>query len=92
MSGRTNPYDIESVKGYPDALQIYRIAASKFWQVRFFTGRKYLRKSTKCENKSDATAFAKRFFEDIKLAERLDIDIHRDTFAACANHMMKRQC
>jgi Phage integrase SAM-like domain len=91
MSGRTNPYDIESVKGYPDALQIYRIAASKFWQVRFFTGRKYLRKSTKCENKSDATAFAKRFFEDIKLAERLDIDIHRDTFAACANHMMKRQ-
>ena len=27
MVGRTNPYDIESVGGYPKALQIYRIAA-----------------------------------------------------------------
>jgi hypothetical protein len=36
MSGRTNPYDIENVRGYPSALQIYRIEASKFWQVRLF--------------------------------------------------------
>jgi hypothetical protein len=91
MSARTNPYDIESVNGYPSALQIYRIPASKFWQVRLFVGRKYLRKSTKTELKRDAIEFAKRFYDEVKIAERLDFDIHRDTFAACANHLMRRQ-
>ena len=41
-SDRTNPYDIESVSGYPKALQLYRIPASGVWQVRLFVGRKYL--------------------------------------------------
>jgi len=89
--GRTNPYDIESVSGYPNALQIYRIPASSAWQVRLFVGRKYLRKSTRCESKAEAVKFAKRFYDDVKLAERLDFDVHRDSFAACANHLMKRQ-
>ena len=91
MSGKTNPYDIETVRGYPNALQIYRIPASSSWQVRLFAGRKYLRKSTKCESKRDAIQFAKRFFDEVKIAQRLDFDVHRDTFAACANHLMKRQ-
>ncbi len=91
MSGRTNPYEIESVSGYPDALQIYRIPASKFWQVRLFVGRKYLRKSTKHDGKREAIEFAKRFFDEVKLAQRLDFDVHRDTFAACANKLMERQ-
>src|SRR5680860_1305095 len=91
MVGRTNPYDIESVSGYPNALQIYRIPASSAWQVRLFVGRKYLRKSTRCESKRDAIEFAKRFYDEVKIAQRLDFDIHRDSFAACANHLMKRQ-
>ena len=91
MSSRTAPYDLTPIRGYPDTLQIYRIPASKFWQVRLFVGRKYLRKSTKCENKADATEFAKSFFDDVKLAQRMDFDVHRDTFAACANKLMERQ-
>jgi hypothetical protein len=91
MGNRTNPYDIESVSGYPKALQLYRIPASGVWQVRLFVGRKYLRKSTRCERKAEAIKFAKRFYDEVKLAERLDFDIHRDTFAACANLLMKRQ-
>ncbi|MGC1347412.1 MAG: phage integrase SAM-like domain-containing protein, partial [Methyloceanibacter sp.] len=91
MAGKTNPYDIESVSGYPRTLQIYRIPASSAWQVRLFVGRKYLRKSTRSESKGDAIKFAKRFYDEVKLAERLDFDIHRDSFAACANHLMKRQ-
>jgi Phage integrase SAM-like domain len=51
----------------------------------------YLRKSTRCESKGDAIKFAKRFYDEVKLAERLDFDVHRDSFAACANHLMKRQ-
>ncbi|MDX1718409.1 MAG: phage integrase SAM-like domain-containing protein, partial [Anderseniella sp.] len=58
---------------------------------RLFVGRKYRRETTKCENKADAIAFAKRFFDEVKLAERLDLDIHRDTFAACASKLMERQ-
>lgn len=91
MSSRTSPYDLEHVSGYPDALQIYRIQASRFWQVRYFIGRKYLRKSTRSENKADAIKFAKRFFDELKIAERMGFDIHRDTFAACADKLMKRQ-
>jgi hypothetical protein len=91
MGNRTNPYDIESVSGYPKALQIYRIPASSFYQVRLFVGRKYLRKSTRCESKGEAIKFAKRFYDEVKLAERLDFEIHRDTFAACSNLLMKRQ-
>ncbi len=56
-----------------------------------FVGRKYLRKSTRCENKADAIEFAKSFFDDVKLAQRMDFDVHRDTFAACANKLMERQ-
>jgi hypothetical protein len=91
MVGRTNPYDIEPVRGYPTGLQIYRIPASSVWQVRLFVGRKYLRKSTKFESKVEAIKFAKRFYDEVRLAERLDFDIHRDSFAACSNYLMKRQ-
>ena len=92
MPGRTTPYDFESVNGYPSTLQIYRILASKFWQVRLFVGRgKYRRETTKCEGKREAIEFAKRFYDEIKIAQRLDFDVHRDTFAACANLLMKRQ-
>jgi hypothetical protein len=64
--------------------QIYRIPASSSWQVRLFVGRKYLRKSTKCEGEREAIEFAKRFYDEVKIAQRLDFDVHRDTIAACA--------
>jgi len=91
MSSRTTPYDVERVPKYPDALQIYRISASKFYQVRLFVERKYVRRSTKCVEKADAIEFAKKFYDEIRIAERLDFAIHADTFAACANHLINRQ-
>ena len=91
MSSRSTPYDLTTIRGYPETLQLYRIEASRFWQVRLFVGRKYLRKSTKCESKADAINFAKCFFDDVKLSQRMDFDVHRDTFAACADKLMERQ-
>lgn len=91
MSSRTSPHDLTLIKGYPKTLQIYRIGASKYWQVRLFVGRKYQRKSTKCISKQDAIVFAKKFFDEIKIAQRLGGDVHRDTFSACAEGLMKRQ-
>lgn len=91
MNGRTNPYDVQGVPKYPESLQIYRIPASKFWQVRMFLDRKYIRKSTKCLDRDDAIEFAKQFYDEIRIAQRLDFNVHTDTFAACANHLLKRQ-
>jgi len=91
MSSRTAPYDLQQVRGYPRALQIYRIAASRFWQVRFFVERKYKRKSTKTENKSEAIEFAKRFYDEIRINQSLNVAVHTDTFYACAQRMLKSQ-
>lgn len=91
MPSRTTPYDFKSVRGYPDSLKLFRIEASSAWQVRYFTGQKYLRKSTKCQDLPGATAFAKQFFDSIKISERLDINLNQNTFAACAKSLMNRQ-
>lgn len=91
MTGRTNPYDIEGVPKYPDGLQIYRIQASRFYQVRLFVGSKYVRRSTKCCDKKEAIEFAKKFYDEIKIAERLDESIHPDTFGAFAKILIQRQ-
>lgn len=91
MKARTNPQEVQGVPKYPESLQIYRIAASRFWQVRLFVDRKYIRKSTKCLDRDDAIEFAKQFYDEIRIAQRLDFNVHTDTFAACANHLLKRQ-
>ena len=91
MIGRTTPYDIQTVPKYPKSLQIYRIPASKYFQVRLFVDRKYIRKSTKCENRNDAIEYAKEFYDSVRIAQRLDINVHTDTFYACTKHLIKRQ-
>ena len=45
----------------PNALKIYRIQASPFWQVRLFVDRRLKRKTTGCDDRRDAIAFAKIF-------------------------------
>lgn len=91
MASRTTPFDIQSVPGYPDALQLYRIPASRLWQVRIFIDRKYVRKSTGTDDKKLALLFAKTLYDTIRINQRLDISIHTDTFHACAQHLMRRQ-
>lgn len=57
-------------RGYPDKLVIFKIPASSFWWVRYYTQKRVLKKSTKTENKKLAIEFAKKFYEDILLRER----------------------
>ena len=57
-------------RGFPDKLVIFKISASSFWWVRYYTQKKILKKSTKTENKKIAIEFAKKFYEDILLRER----------------------
>ena len=63
MKSRTTPYDIQLIPRYPDELQIYRIPASSHWQCRYFVDKKYLRKSTKTDDKAEAIMFAKELYE-----------------------------
>lgn len=44
MASRTTPFDVQTVPGYPESLQLYCIPASSFWQIRMLVDRKYVRK------------------------------------------------
>ena len=91
MKQRHIPYDIENIPRYPKALQIYRIPASPSYQVRLFSERKYIRRSTRTSNRHEAVEFAKKFYDEIAIAKRLDFTVHTDTFAACARHLLENQ-
>ena len=75
----TNPHDLQGVPGMPNALKIYRIDASPYWQVRLFVEGRLKRKSTRCADRREAIAFAKQFYDSIRIAQRLDINVHADT-------------
>jgi integrase-like protein len=91
VENRTTPYDIQSVPRYPDTLQIYRIPASSYWQCRYFIDGKYIRKSTKSTERSEAITFAKNLFDSVRLADRLDEQKHPHTFAAAARKFLEHQ-
>lgn len=74
--GRTVPIPdtLTSVPGYPEKLRIYRIAASRYWQVRcWFDGKTYS-KSLRTTSKQNAMALAKRFFDATAAAVHLGRD------------------
>jgi integrase len=63
--GRTVPIPetLTQVPGYPDKLRIYKIAASRFWQVRcFFAGKTYSR-SLRTTSMKTALDLARAFFD-----------------------------
>lgn len=91
MKSRTTPYDIQSIPRYPDGLQIYRIPASSHWQCRYFVDKKYIRKSTKTDDKADAIRFAKELYDSVRLSDRLDQLKHPHTFAAAARRFLEYQ-
>jgi hypothetical protein len=67
MKSRTTPYQILSVPRYPEALQIYRIPASSYWQVRYFVDGKYIRRSTGIEDEAEAITKASNFLTALDL-------------------------
>ena len=91
MASRTTPFDVQTVPGYPDSLQLYRIPASSYWQVRMFVDRKYVRKSARTSDRNKAIEFAKSLYDTIRINQRLDINVHTDTFHACAQHLIRQQ-
>ena len=66
-SHRANPIPetLQTIRGYPDRLKIFRIPASSYWWVRATFGERRIKRSTKEESKAKAIAFAKQFYEDL---------------------------
>lgn len=93
---RTNPLSntLESVKGYPSKLVIYKLQASPYWWVRYYVDKKILRRSTKEIDKRKAIAFAKNFYDEINLKRLTGEALTPHTvskFALCADAMLTAQ-
>src|SRR5689334_11361378 len=91
MTARTTPKEVTAVSGYPSTLRIYRIEASSKWQCRLLVGNKYARKSTATSDKAEAIEFAKRFYDEIRIRQRLDLNIFPATFNACTLRFLELQ-
>jgi hypothetical protein len=58
------PSTITRVPGYPDKLCLYKMQASKFWQVRCWIAGRTYRRSTKTQNLRQAQSFARTVYEE----------------------------
>lgn len=59
------PSTITAVAGYPNKLVVFKIAASKFWQVRCFVAGHTHRRTTKTTSLKHAQQFARWFYESL---------------------------
>jgi site-specific recombinase XerD len=69
LASRAKPIvdSFQSVPGYPETLKVYRIVESRFWQVRCWMDGRMICRTTKREALSQATVFAKDFYNGLLL-------------------------
>ena len=75
-----DPSTITRIKGYPDKLIIYLCEASTFWQIRYFAGKTYHKKSSRTSVKQEAIEAAKKFYDDINFKQRVGPDNKHELF------------
>ena len=89
---RHNPEDITTIRGYPDALKLFRMPASRYWYVRMYMrGRGLVKKSTQCEKLADAKHFAITWYEDLLLEKRAYQAIGAESFSVFASKLQDTQ-
>lgn len=80
------------IGGYPEKLVIFRLPASRYWWCRYYTQKRILKRSTKTDDKREAVAFAKKFYEEILLRERNLLPLGKSTsFERCAEELLSEQ-
>jgi hypothetical protein len=67
-----DPATITQIKGYPSKLIIYLCPASSYWQIRYFSGGTYHKKSSRTSVKQEAIEAAKQFYDDINYKQRFN--------------------
>jgi Phage integrase SAM-like domain len=80
---------IEAIKGYPNKLVIFKIPASPYFWVRYYDG-KPIKRSTKTESKREAIKFAKDFYENLLVNNKLGIsnNSRKSSFEICAEQII----
>lgn len=74
------PATITPVSGYPSKLSVFKIAASKYWQVRCWIAGRTHRRSTQTQSLRMAQSFAREFYEQL-LAQRASLHSNTTTTA-----------
>ena len=83
------PNSITHVPNYPKKLTLYKIEASSYWWVRYYTDGKILRRSSKTDNLSNAYKIAKAFYDEINLRRAQGLGItNKSRFLLCATSML----
>ncbi len=75
-----------AVEGLPKKLKIFRISGSKYWQVRIFSGGRYLGRSLKTTEVDEAKAFAKSFYETVVMHGKVDVTAATDAAVLTMSH------
>ena len=91
---RTNPLAETkfSVPNYPTKLTIFKVAASRYFWVRYYDSGKIFKKSTKTDDKRKAIEFAKHFYDDINFKKHQGlIKGKEDGFEVCAQAVIEQQ-
>ena len=75
------PSTITAVAGYPNKLVVFKIAASKFWQVRCYVSGRTYRRTTKTTSLKQAQRFARWFYENLLVQQHLSSEHPKAAFA-----------
>ena len=68
------PNTITAVAGYPIKLVVFKISASKFWQVRCFIAGRTHRRTTKTTSLKQAQRFARWFYESLLVQQHVHVE------------------
>jgi len=91
---RTTPIksSMRTIPKYPETLSIYKIPASRYWNVRCYMGGKLIRKSTKTEDEQEAKKYAKNFYNDLLLRSDKNLPlVNSSNFEKFAELMLEKQ-
>ncbi len=81
---------IQTIRGYPSKLIIYKTDASQFFWTRIYFNNKYHYKSTKTTSETDAKKFAVKFYEQILVTASTERTADASkSFAVVAGHYFK---
>lgn len=80
---------VETVRGYPTTLRIFKIGCSPYWYARVFVHGKYRKVSLKTINKTEAIQLAKQFYlEQFGIQPSVKQQLTGQRFATIAEAMM----
>ena len=82
------PNTITAVAGYPIKLVVFKISASKFWQVRCFIAGRTHRRTTKTTSLKNAQRFARWFYESLLVQQHVHVK-HASTGRTDTQHLVQ---